>query len=76
MRETFRLNRGRFPEKGDLLFMLKRTDDEQRLISEMYQLSDKLMRTAEKENVPRGTLLTKTESETKSVPRGTLTPKQ
>lgn len=71
MRETFRLNRDKFPSSGDLLFLLKRTDDERGLIDEMYQLSDKLMRIASKRFVPRGTKGSADSNQKGTVPRGT-----
>ena len=39
MREAYRLNRGRFPAHGSLLFLVRRCDDEQLLVQEMFQLA-------------------------------------
>ncbi len=47
MRETYRLNRKRFPDTGAILYLLKSTEDESGLIDEMFELAERIQQKLE-----------------------------
>jgi len=49
MREAYRLNKGRFPSTGAILYLLKNTDDERSLRVEMFELAEEIRRKADKD---------------------------
>lgn len=46
MRETYRLNRKRFPAFGDLLFLVRNCSDEKEIKEEMLRLSEAVLKLA------------------------------